>query len=163
MYYLGGGYGKENSMKKSEYLRIFKAFSDERRMRVLELLLDGEQCACILLEDLDISQPTLSHHMKILCDSGIVKGRPVGKWIYYSINEDGCERAKELLSKLTERKTPRSESLFGRLLGEISFPLRRLALVFFMFNVSKFLNALDDNSKSMREKDACRECGLIKI
>jgi ArsR family transcriptional regulator len=150
-------------MKNSEYLRIFKAFSDERRMRVLELLLDGEKCACILLEDLDISQPTLSHHMKILCDSGIVTGRPVGKWIYYSINEEGCEHAKELLTRLTERKARRTEDFLGRLLGEISFPFRRLILVFFMFNVSKFLNALDDSSKSMTGKDACCECDLIRI
>ena len=50
----------------SEYMRVFKAFTDESRVRVLELLCDGEQCACVLLDDLKIKQPTLSHHMKIL-------------------------------------------------------------------------------------------------
>ena len=44
----------------------------------------------LLLDDLKISQPTLSHHMKILCESGIVCSRRKGKWNYYSINEDGC-------------------------------------------------------------------------
>ena len=50
----------------SDYLRVFRAFSDERRLRVLELLTQGEQCVCVLLEELDISQPTLSYHMKML-------------------------------------------------------------------------------------------------
>ena len=53
---------------------IFKAFCDENRVRILNLLRGGEKCACRLLEELSISQPTLSHHMKILCDSGIVPG-----------------------------------------------------------------------------------------
>jgi ArsR family transcriptional regulator len=104
---------------KSEYLRIFKAFSDAGRLRVLELLLDGEKCACILLDDLEISQPTLSHHMKILCDSGIVKGRPVGKWVYYSINDEGCEYAKSLLTNLTEEKRSLNGGLFIRLFWRI--------------------------------------------
>jgi ArsR family transcriptional regulator len=90
-----------------------------RRLRVLELLLDGEKCACILLEDLEISQPTLSHHMKILCESGSVKGRPVGKWIYYSINDEGCEHAKALLANLTEEKRGLNGGLFIRLLWRI--------------------------------------------
>ena len=60
-----------------DYLRVFRAFSDERRLRVLELLRQGEQCACVLLQELEISQPTLSYHMKILCRSGIVRERQV--------------------------------------------------------------------------------------
>ena len=50
----------------SEYIKVFKAFTDENRVRVLEILCEGEECACVLLDDLKISQPTLSHHMKIL-------------------------------------------------------------------------------------------------
>lgn len=85
---------------KNDYIRVFRAFTDENRVRVLELLCGGEQCACILLHDLKISQSTLSHHMKILCDSGIVKSRRVGKWNYYAINPDGCEEAGRLLSRV---------------------------------------------------------------
>ena len=85
----------------SEYLRVFRAFSDERRLRVLELLREGEKCACVLLEELDISQPTLSYHMKILCRSGIVKERPVGPWKYYSIDAEGCAYAQRLLQSLS--------------------------------------------------------------
>lgn len=58
---------------------IFKAFCDENRIRILQLLQSGEKCACMLLEEMNITQPTLSHHMKILCDSGIVTGRKEGK------------------------------------------------------------------------------------
>ncbi len=85
-----------------DYLRVFRAFSDERRLRVLELLAQGEQCACVLLEKLDISQPTLSYHMKILCRSGIVKERPIGPWKYYSIDGEGCEYAQRLLQALRD-------------------------------------------------------------
>jgi Predicted transcriptional regulators len=88
----------------NEYLRIFRAFSDATRVRVLELLCEGEQCACVLLEDMKISQPTLSHHMKILCESGIVKYRQVGRWRYYSINADGCEHGGRLLKALANHK-----------------------------------------------------------
>ena len=85
----------------SEYLRVFRAFSDERRLRVLEILTRGEQCACVLLNELDISQPTLSYHMKILCRSGIVRERPVGPWKYYSIDAEGCGYAQKLLQELS--------------------------------------------------------------
>ena len=85
----------------SDYLRVFRAFSDERRLKVLELLTQGEQCACVLLEQLDISQPTLSYHMKILCRSGIVRERAVGPWKYYAIDGEGCAYAQKLLQALS--------------------------------------------------------------
>ena len=88
----------------SEYIRVFKAFADENRVRVLELLCEGEQCACVLLDDLNIKQPTLSHHMKILCDSGLVASRREGKWNYYSINDSGCIYASKLINSLKEKK-----------------------------------------------------------
>lgn len=87
-----------------EYRRVFRAFTDENRVQILELLCNGEQCACVLLENLKISQPTLSHHMKILCESGIVKSRRVGSWNYYSINEDGCQYASQLLTIVAQKK-----------------------------------------------------------
>ena len=81
---------------------IFKAFCDENRLQILELLRGGEKCACKLLEELSISQPTLSHHMKILCDSGIVVGRKEGKWMHYRISRSGVEMAKEYLNGFTD-------------------------------------------------------------
>ena len=79
---------------------IFKAFCDENRIRILQILKDGEKCACRLLEALSITQPTLSHHMKTLLDSGIVNGRKEGKWMYYSISEEGLKKAQEYLDYL---------------------------------------------------------------
>ena len=84
---------------------IFKAFADENRIQILELLRDGERCACRLLEEMKITQPTLSHHMKILCDSGIVLGRKEGKWMHYRISPEGVQIAKEYLDSLTVSKT----------------------------------------------------------
>lgn len=80
---------------------IFKAFCDENRIRILNLLTTGEKCACKLLEELNITQPTLSHHMKILCDSGVVVGRKEGKWMHYSISAKGVEKAKKYLDVIT--------------------------------------------------------------
>lgn len=80
---------------------IFKALCDENRVKILKLLCTGEKCACKILEELNVTQPTLSHHMKILCDSEIVAGRKEGKWMYYSISESGANRAKEILNQLT--------------------------------------------------------------
>lgn len=79
---------------------IFKAFCDENRIRILQLLIDGEKCACRLLEAMNITQPTLSHHMKTLLDSGIVNGRKEGKWMHYSISKEGLEKAQEYLDFL---------------------------------------------------------------
>lgn len=80
---------------------IFKAFSDESRLRIIEQLQQSEMCACNLLDKLPISQSTLSHHMKILVESGIVESRKDGKWMYYAISNIGVEKAKILLEHLT--------------------------------------------------------------
>ena len=82
---------------KNEYLRVFRALADPKRLRIIELLMEGEECACVLLDDLGIAQSTLSHHMKLLCDAGVVQGRKEGKWVHYSIDPVGAERAVELL------------------------------------------------------------------
>ena len=81
--------------------RVFKAFCDPNRLKILDMLRNGEQCAYALLEVLKIGQPTLSHHMKILCDARLVNGRKEGKWTHYSISEKGVEQAKECLRQLT--------------------------------------------------------------
>ena len=88
-------------MGEGQTAMVFKAFCDENRVRILNLLRGGEKCACKLLEEMSISQPTLSHHMKILCDSGIVTGRKEGKWMHYSISAEGVRIAKEYLTELT--------------------------------------------------------------
>lgn len=69
-----------------EDVKKFKALADENRLQILELLLEGEKCACVLLDELHIAQSTLSHHMKILVDAGLVDYRKEGKWMHYTIN-----------------------------------------------------------------------------
>jgi ArsR family transcriptional regulator len=81
--------------------KVFKAFCDETRLRILTLLQDGDLCACVLMERLGIKQPALSYHMKVLVESGIVQAKPVGKWTHYHISENGCAHAEALLHNLT--------------------------------------------------------------
>ena len=90
----------ELTMDNKKIAAIFKAFSDENRLQILQLLQDGERCACKLLEEMQITQPTLSHHMKILCDAGIVVGRKDGKWMHYSISKNGLEQVMQYLKVL---------------------------------------------------------------
>jgi len=79
---------------------VFKALCDENRVRVLKYLMRGERCACRLLEDLHVVQSTLSHHMKILCDSGLVVARKEGKWMHYSLSPEGLSTAIGFLQSL---------------------------------------------------------------
>ena len=87
-------------MDERKIADIFKSLSDENRIRILKLLCSGEKCACKLLEELNISQPTLSHHMKILRDAGIVTGRREGKWTHYSICCEGVREVRSLMREL---------------------------------------------------------------
>ena len=88
-------------MKEKQIAVIFKAFCDENRIKIIQSLRLGEKCACKLLEEIHVTQPTLSHHMKILCDAEIVVGRKEGKWTHYSISQKGVEQAKKYLDQLT--------------------------------------------------------------
>lgn len=67
---------------------ICKALGDSNRLQIVQMLSYGEKCGCKLLEAFDITQPTLSHHMKILCECGLVNDRKEGKWHHYSINAE---------------------------------------------------------------------------
>lgn len=87
-----------------EAVKVFKALDDEKRLQILDMIRDGEKCACVILENMQISQSTLSHHMKILCASGIVRGRKDGKWTYYTIDREGIRKAESILCSLAEDK-----------------------------------------------------------
>ena len=91
--------------KKYENMsKLFKALSDPNRLFILEMLKSGEKCACKILEELCIGQSTLSHHMKILYDSGIIKCRKDGKWSYYSFDEEGFKNLKIVLDEILDCK-----------------------------------------------------------
>jgi ArsR family transcriptional regulator len=91
-----------------DHARVFKALCDEKRLEILAMLRGGEKCACVLLAQMDISQSTLSYHMKILCDSGIVENWQVGKWTHYRISRKGSRYAAELLNIITAEASPDS-------------------------------------------------------
>lgn len=93
-----------------DHAKIFKAFCDEKRLRILELLRGGEKCACVLLEYLDLGQSGLSYHMKILVESGVVESRQEGKWTHYKISEKGSTYAIALLKELTTPNTAIEEN-----------------------------------------------------
>ncbi|MBF0714987.1 ArsR/SmtB family transcription factor [Gemelliphila palaticanis] len=82
---------------------IFKAFSVPIRLEILDLLKNGEECACVLLEALHLTQSGLSYHMKILVESGIVTARQEGKWVYYTISEQGRQKIMQMFLESTER------------------------------------------------------------
>lgn len=91
-------------MSYREDVRIIKALADENRLAILDLLQSGEKCACVLLEELRITQPTLSHHMRVLCDAELVDSCKDGKWIHYSLSLTGSNKLQAILDKYTISK-----------------------------------------------------------
>lgn len=79
--------------------RIFKALGDKNRLMIMDLISQEELSAGKILEQVNMGQSTLSHHMKILCDSGIVNARKDSRWVYYTIN---AEVAAEISSVISE-------------------------------------------------------------
>lgn len=87
-------------MVYADYVILFKALADETRLKIVEMLCGGELCACKILENFNFSQPTLSYHMKTLCDSGLVEGRREGSWMRYRLNDEKLESIKEYVNQL---------------------------------------------------------------
>jgi len=90
--------------KYRDYAQFFKALSDPNRLMIMDMLSCGELCACEILEKFKITQPTLSHHMNILCDCKLVNGRKEGKWTYYSQNNDNVRDFRAFLEEITTAK-----------------------------------------------------------
>ncbi|MGN0915257.1 MAG: ArsR/SmtB family transcription factor [Succinivibrio sp.] len=92
-------------MNTSDAALICKALGDENRLEIVKLLSSGEMCGCKLLEKFEITQPTLSHHMKILYECGLVNDRKEGKWHHYSLNTKTLEIFKKFIDGLEGVKT----------------------------------------------------------
>lgn len=86
-----------------QYSAISKALGDETRLAIVQMLSDGEKCGCKLLERFAITQPTLSHHMKILVESGLVNDRKEGKWHRYSLNTAALREYADFLGTLISK------------------------------------------------------------
>lgn len=102
--------GRQYDMEYGETAKLFKALGDENRLYILSMLQHGERCACVLLEHVNLSQPTLSHHMKILCETHLVTSRKEGKWVYYSLNRNKAGQAEQALADLFQEKEPISDA-----------------------------------------------------
>ena len=87
-------------MNKMDVALICKALSDSNRLEIVQRLSEGEKCGCKLLERFEITQPTLSHHMKTLVESGMVNDRKEGKWHYYSLNTETFSEFKKYIEDL---------------------------------------------------------------
>ncbi|MGI6227766.1 MAG: ArsR/SmtB family transcription factor [Peptococcales bacterium] len=98
---MSGSYGK--------YAMLMKALADETRVKIFDMLSDGELCACKILDEFNITQPTLSYHMKILCDCGLVNGRRDGIWMKYSVNKDCLNLVKNLFDNISSKIDGREE------------------------------------------------------
>ena len=88
------------SYHHAEYVPVLKALSDETRLKIVEMLSGGEMCACKILERFSITQPTLSYHMRILTECGIVDGRRDGAWMHYHLNSEQGKRLLQFLNGL---------------------------------------------------------------
>lgn len=82
---------------------VFKALCDDTRLRVVELLADGEHCVCDLQSALNIAQPLLSFHLRVLRDAGVVADRRAGRWSYYSLRPESLAALEHLVSTARAR------------------------------------------------------------
>ena len=85
---------------------VFRALADKNRAQILTMLQDKEMCACKILEHFDMRQPTLSHHMKILCDAQLVTSRRDGRWVHYQLNQPVIQELMDALAALQQEKGP---------------------------------------------------------
>lgn len=83
--------------------QLFKALSDETRLRILALLAAGELCVCDLMAILDLPQSTVSRHLAYLRNSGLVADRREGVWMYYRLTDSSEGLKRDLLELLAHR------------------------------------------------------------
>ena len=123
----------------NELVTIFKALSDETRLRVVKLLEQGELCVCDITAALDMVQPKVSFHLSALKEAGLVKDRKQGKWIHYSLNEKDLFRRMLILSACERMQD-----------GTISGDRKRL---------DSFLGRKEQGGKVVSLKSRVRCCG----
>lgn len=98
---------------RDQAAKVFKALGNPYRLQALEMLRSGEKCACTLNDAIGLCPSTLSHHMKILVDSGLVNARQQGKWVHYSISGEGARAALALLAEVTAQEPAPASSSAG--------------------------------------------------
>lgn len=98
-------------MTNQEMANQYKALGDETRLRIIAMLGNGELCACNILAEFSITQPTLSYHMKILTETGLVKVRKDGAWMRYTLNRPAIESLGNRLALIAHLEDKRSASV----------------------------------------------------
>jgi len=79
---------------------FFKALGDETRLKIIQMLSKKEMCVCEVIDQLDLSQPAVSHHLKILRQAGLVKDTKEGKWVFYTLDESAFINYGEEFNKI---------------------------------------------------------------
>ena len=90
------------------YAKIFKALSDPKRVRIVDLLSCGEMCGCVLLKCFEVTQPTLAHDMKVLTEAGVVTSRREGKRTLYSLNMKTLENIRKHIDEIQRNNADKS-------------------------------------------------------
>lgn len=89
-----------------DYLKLskmMKAIAEPNRLQIVDMISTGEKCACDLLDNFNFTQPTLSHHMKVLIAAGIVSARKDGKWHYYSLDQKNIKVFESLTNQIFKK------------------------------------------------------------
>jgi ArsR family transcriptional regulator len=92
---------------------LLKSVADETRLAILTMLHDGEMCVCEIMEALPVSQPAVSHHLRILRQAGLINDRRQGKWIFYSLDPEAVESAASLLDRMLFQPTRQLKAAGG--------------------------------------------------
>lgn len=83
---------------------VLKAMADPKRIKIIDLLSGGTMCACEVLEHFDFTQPTLSHHMKVLETAGIISVNKESKWYYYTLKEEFVNEFMSTMTKILDKE-----------------------------------------------------------
>ena len=93
-----------------EYGKVFKVLSDPNRIKIIELLIQGETCGCTLVDKLPISQPTLSHHLKKMSEVGLLRSVKDGNRINYFVNKDKLNEIADFIKELKDTQIESCET-----------------------------------------------------
>jgi ArsR family transcriptional regulator len=105
--------GKGRAGMENQYVRmakVFRALSDPKRVKIVDMLSCGEMCGCVLLKCFEITQPTLAHDMKVLSEAGIVTSRREGKKTYYALNRELLEKVSVRLREMLKEEPKNGKS-----------------------------------------------------
>ncbi|GAB6138899.1 ArsR/SmtB family transcription factor [Halanaerobaculum tunisiense] len=83
--------------------RELKALADQTRLQIIDLLACGQMCVCDLTEELDLSQPNMSHHLRILKNAELIIGIKKGRWVYYKLNQEKLEELEVDLNQIINK------------------------------------------------------------